>query len=45
MNVLLWSAIIFISTLVQVLFATVRLIVMVKNKKILTTLIGFLNPQ
>ncbi len=41
MNVLLWSIIIFISILVQVLFGTVRLIVMVKNKKILTILIGF----
>ncbi|PIU28733.1 MAG: hypothetical protein COT09_03960 [Candidatus Hydromicrobium americanum] len=41
MNVLLWSIIIFISILVHVLFGTVRLTVMVKNKKILTTLIGF----
>jgi len=41
MNILLWSVIIFISALVQVLIGTVRLIVMVKNKKILATLIGF----
>jgi len=41
MNVLLWSIIIFISILVQVLFGTVRLIVMVKNKKILTIIMGF----
>src|SRR3972149_3900221 len=41
MNILLWSIIIFISILVQVLTGTVRLIVMVKNKKILTVIIGF----
>jgi len=41
MNVLLWSIIIFISILVQVLTGTVRLIAMVKNKKTLTVIIGF----
>jgi len=41
MNVLIWSAIIFFSILIQVLFGTVRMIVMVKNKKILAVAIGF----
>jgi uncharacterized protein YebE (UPF0316 family) len=41
MNVLIWSIVIFISILIQVLFGTVRLIVMVKNKKTLTIIIGF----
>ncbi|MBC7334067.1 MAG: DUF2179 domain-containing protein [Actinobacteria bacterium] len=41
MSVLVWSVIIFISILIQVLIGTVRLIVMVKNKKALTTIIGF----
>jgi len=41
MNTLIWSIIVFLSILIQVLFGTVRLIVMVKNKKILTVIIGF----
>ncbi len=41
MNVLIWAIVIFISILVQVLFGTVRLILMVKNKKALTITIGF----
>lgn len=41
MNTLILSIIVFLSILVQVLFGTVRLIVMVKNKKILTVIIGF----
>lgn len=41
MNILLWSIVVFLSILVQVLFGTVRLIIMVKNKKIITVVIGF----
>jgi len=41
MNILIWSIVVFLSILVQVLFGTVRLIMMVKNKKILTVVIGF----
>ena len=41
MNILLWSIVVFLSILIQVLFGTVRLIIMVKNKKILTVVIGF----
>jgi len=41
MNIFVWSIIIFLSILIQVLFGTVRLIMMVKNKKILTIVIGF----
>lgn len=41
MNTLIWSIIIFLSILTQVLLGTVRLIIMVKNKKILTVIIGF----
>ncbi|MBN2073542.1 MAG: hypothetical protein JW770_06330 [Actinobacteria bacterium] len=41
MNIIIWPVIIFFSILFQVLFGTVRLIVMVKNKKFLTVLIGF----
>lgn len=41
MNILIWSIIVFLSILIQVLLGTVRLIIMVKNKKILTVVIGF----
>ena len=41
MNTLIWSIIVFLSILIQVLLGTVRLIIMVKNKKILTVIIGF----
>jgi uncharacterized protein YebE (UPF0316 family) len=41
MDIFIWSVIIFFSILTQVLFGTVRLIVMVKDKKILTVIIGF----
>ena len=40
-NILIWSLIIFAALLVQVLVGTVRLIMMVKGNKILTSLIGF----
>ena len=41
MDILLWSMIVFVSILVQVLFGTVRLIVMVRNKKLFAVLIVF----
>ena len=41
MDIFIWSVIIFFSILIQVLTGTVRLIVMIKNKKILTIIIGF----
>jgi uncharacterized protein YebE (UPF0316 family) len=41
MNILIWSIAVFLSILVQVLFGTVRLIMMVKNKKMMTVVIGF----
>ncbi len=41
MNILLWSALIFLSSMIQVLVGTVRLILMVKNKKVLSVIIGF----
>lgn len=41
MHILIWSIVVFASILVQVLFGTVRLIVMVRNKKLLAVLIGF----
>jgi len=41
MNIFIWAVIVFLSILIQVLFGTVRLIMMVKNKKILTIIIGF----
>ncbi len=40
-NILIWSIIIFAALLVQVLVGTVRLIVMVKGNKLLTSIIGF----
>jgi uncharacterized protein YebE (UPF0316 family) len=40
-NILIWSLIIFAALLVQVLVGTVRLIMMVKGNKILTSIIGF----
>jgi uncharacterized protein YebE (UPF0316 family) len=40
-NILMWSLIIFAALLVQVLVGTVRLIMMVKGNKILTSIIGF----
>ena len=41
MSIIIWSIIVFLSILMQILFGTVRLIMMVKNKKILTIIIGF----
>lgn len=41
-NILIWSLIIFAALLIQVLVGTVRLIMMVKGNKILTSIIGFL---
>ncbi|MHB1347449.1 MAG: DUF5698 domain-containing protein [Candidatus Humimicrobiaceae bacterium] len=40
-NILIWSLLIFAALLVHVLVATVRLIMMVKGNKILTSIIGF----
>jgi uncharacterized protein YebE (UPF0316 family) len=40
-NILIWSLLIFAALLVQVLVGTVRLIMMVKGNKILTSIIGF----
>lgn len=41
MNILVWSIVIFLAILTQVVFGTVRLIVMVKGQKILAMTIGF----
>ncbi|MHB8278180.1 MAG: DUF5698 domain-containing protein [Candidatus Humimicrobiaceae bacterium] len=41
LHILIWSLIIFASLLLQVLTGTVRLIVMVKGNKLLTSIIGF----
>ena len=41
MSIFIWSVIVFFSILMQVLIGTVRLIVMIKNKKIYTIIIGF----
>ncbi|MCE5329758.1 DUF5698 domain-containing protein [bacterium] len=41
LHILIWSLIAFIALLIQVLVGTVRLIVMVKGNKILTSIIGF----
>ncbi len=40
-DILIWALIIFFAIMVQVLVGTVRLIVMVKGKKILSIIIGF----
>jgi uncharacterized protein YebE (UPF0316 family) len=39
--IVLWSAVVFLAILLQVLFGTVRLILMVKGKRALSILIGF----
>lgn len=41
MSVLIWSVIIFMAILTQVIFGTVRLIVMVKGQRLLAITIGF----
>ncbi|MBN1299576.1 MAG: DUF2179 domain-containing protein [Actinobacteria bacterium] len=41
-NILFWSAIVFVAIMAQVLFGTVRVIFMVKGQKTVAILIGFL---
>jgi uncharacterized protein YebE (UPF0316 family) len=41
-NILFWSAIVFVAILVQVLFGTIRVIFMVKGQKTVAIIIGFL---
>ncbi|OQA21447.1 MAG: hypothetical protein BWY60_00647 [Actinobacteria bacterium ADurb.Bin346] len=41
LNTVIWTAIIFVTIMTQVLFGTVRLIMMVRGKKALSMIIGF----